>query len=144
MQCLVWDHEEHSHWPFFFFFTESTIARITYQDTLQEYDLPQLSEGRIYPQDGAPSHFANDVLTFLVDHFTAGWIWKESKFVACLPPPLPRSPDFFMWGFVKDQVMLYLIQHNLLVSLHNLEDLCNGICAAVSSMTPQMLFQHVV
>ena len=48
-----------------------TIAANTYLDMLLLYAVPQLPDGTIYQQDGAPPYFANIVRTFLDEQLRA-------------------------------------------------------------------------
>lgn len=84
----------------------------------------------IFQQDGAPPHNARIVMDFLQDHFT-GLIANNSE------TPWPaRSPDltpcdFFLWGFIKDNVYAERV--------HSLEELKNRVRRAIALITPQML-----
>jgi len=75
--------------------------------------MPQLVDeevqGYIYQQDGAPSHWHKEVREYLNKHLTGRWVGRaaatDNNF--CTWPP--RSPDltvcdFFLWGFVKDNI----------------------------------------
>ncbi|KAJ4429534.1 hypothetical protein ANN_21703 [Periplaneta americana] len=88
-----------------YFFAEKTVTANTYLDMLQLYAVPQLPDGVIFQQDGAPPHFANMVRTFLDEQFPARWIGRGSPYITwpARSPDL-TPPDFFLWGFVKDQV----------------------------------------
>ncbi|KAJ4440170.1 hypothetical protein ANN_08308 [Periplaneta americana] len=83
-------------------------------------------------QDGAPPHFANMVRTFLDEQFPARWIGRGSPYITwpARSPDL-TPPDFFLWGFVKDQVYR--------TPVRDLADLQERIYAAVNNVTPQML-----
>ncbi|KAJ4442648.1 hypothetical protein ANN_04237 [Periplaneta americana] len=85
--------------------SENPITANTYLDMLQLYAVPQLPDGAIFQQDGAPPHFANMVRTFLDEQFPARWIGRGSPYITwpARSPDL-TPPDFFLWGFVKDQV----------------------------------------
>ena len=88
-----------------FFFAEPTVTARTYLDMLELYVVPQHPAGTIYQQDGAPPHYALEVRKFLNYNFPGQWIGRGSETIAWPP----RSPDlttldFFLWGFVKDQV----------------------------------------
>ena len=93
---------------------------------LQLYAVPQFPDGTISQQDGAPPHFVNIVHTFLDKQFPARWIRRGSS--ARSPDLIP--PDFFLWGFVKDQVYG--------TPVRDLADLQERIYAAVNNVTPQM------
>ena len=74
-------------------------------DMLQLYAVPHLPDGTIYQQDGAPPHFVNIICTFLDEQFPSRWIGRGSPYVTwpARSPDL-TPPDFFLSGFVKDQV----------------------------------------
>ncbi|KAJ4442309.1 hypothetical protein ANN_12177 [Periplaneta americana] len=115
-----------------YFFAEKTVTANTYLDMLQLYAVPQLPDGAIFQQDGAPPHFANMVRTFLDEQFPARWIGRGSPYITwpARSPDL-TPPDFFLWGFVKDQVYR--------TPVRDLADLQERIYAAVNNVTPQML-----
>ncbi|KAJ4447016.1 hypothetical protein ANN_09004 [Periplaneta americana] len=112
--------------------SENPITANTYLDMLQLYAVPQLPDGAIFQQDGAPPHFANMVRTFLDEQFPARWIGRGSPYITwpARSPDL-TPPDFFLWGFVKDQVYR--------TPVRDLADLQERIYAAVNNVTPQML-----
>ncbi|KAJ4432019.1 hypothetical protein ANN_20633 [Periplaneta americana] len=112
--------------------TFHTVTANTYLDMLQLYAVPQLPDGAIFQQDGAPPHFANMVRTFLDEQFPARWIGRGSPYITwpARSPDL-TPPDFFLWGFVKDQVYR--------TPVRDLADLQERIYAAVNNVTPQML-----
>ena len=79
--------------------------RDMYLDMLQLYAVSQPPDGTIYQQDVVPPHFSNIVRTFLDEQSPARWIGRESPYITwpARSPDL-TLPDFFLWGFVKDQV----------------------------------------
>ncbi|KAJ4437089.1 hypothetical protein ANN_17224 [Periplaneta americana] len=89
----------------------ATVAGNSYLDMLQLW-LPQLEqdiEGLIFQQDGAPPHYHLDVRNELNKRLPRRWIGRAGREdLECLHWPL-RSPDltpcdFFLWGFIKQQV----------------------------------------
>ena len=111
-----------------YFFAEKTVTG----NTLQLYAVPQLPDRAIFQQDGAPPHFANIIRTFLNEQFPARWIGRGSPYITWpVRSPDLTPPDFFLWGFVKDQVYT--------TPVHDLADLQERIHAAVNNVTPQML-----
>ena len=110
---------------------------IVYLDMLQEFLIPQLDEddqeGRIhFQQDGAPPHYLGEVREYLNTRFPGRWIGRAAPIA--WPP---RSPDltpldFFLWGFVKDQVFVPPLPANVV-------ELRTRITAAVAKVTPEML-----
>ena len=79
---------------------------------LTEWLLPQMNEDSadfILQMDGAPPHFHRHVSEILNQHLLQRWIGCVSDDDQMLLAWPPRSPDaapcdFFLWGYVKDQV----------------------------------------
>ena len=94
---------------------DRNIDRHTYLELLRDY-LPGLLENvnlatrqRMWlQQDGAPPHFALIVREFLNSNFNERWIGRVGPFE--WPPCLPdlNSPDFFLWGYIKNVVKTVL------------------------------------
>ena len=86
-------------------------------------------EGRIlFQQDGAPPHYLGEVREYLNTRFPGRWIGRAAPIA--WPP---RSPDltpmdYFLWGFVKDQVFVPPL-------LANVVELRTRITAAVAKVT---------
>ncbi|KAJ4430987.1 hypothetical protein ANN_19580, partial [Periplaneta americana] len=97
----------HATWPVLCHYAEElnmraplqTVTANTYLDMLQLYAVPQLPDGAIFQQDGAPPHFANMVRTFLDEQFPARWIGRGSPYITwpARSPDL-TPPDFFPVG----------------------------------------------
>ena len=88
-------------------------VRINYRRNLQNWLMPQLADeelqGYNYQQDGAPPHWHKEVRLYLNAHLLGRWVGDvaDTDNTFCTWPP--RSPDltvcdFFLWGFVKDNV----------------------------------------
>ena len=94
-----------------YFFDDVTVKGSDYQNMLENWLFPKLptDERFIFQQDGAPPHWALKTREFLNDRLPHRWIGRSStKDLSLLPWP-PRSPDltpldFFLWGFIKDEV----------------------------------------
>jgi hypothetical protein len=91
--------------PFFF---EGRVTGDSYLEMLQEKMMPIISEwdefsNLTFQQDGAPPHYALSVREFLNNEFS-NWIGRRGKIE--WPPRSPdlTPPDFFLWGYLKDQV----------------------------------------
>ncbi|KFM59228.1 hypothetical protein X975_23270, partial [Stegodyphus mimosarum] len=117
-----------------FFFTEKTVSSVVYLDVLENFVFPQLEELQPHvflQQDGAPPHWDTIVRSSWKDHFTGRWIGRGGP----IPWP-PRSPDitpldFFLWGFVKDNVYRRRVS--------NMDDLKVRITTAIASVDADML-----
>ena len=96
---------------------------------LQLYAVPQLPDGTIYQQDGAPPHFASIVRIFLDNSLQDGL--EEDNITWPARTPDLTSPDFFLWEFVKDQVYR--------TTVRDLAGLQERIYAALNNVTPQIL-----
>jgi len=88
-----------------FFFTEETVNGMTYLDMLQ--DIPTF----IFQQDGSPTHLHCEVRQYLNTVLPGCWIGRVSGNDQPLMLRPPRSPDikpcdFFLWGYVKDEVFV--------------------------------------
>ncbi|GFU81665.1 DUF4817 domain-containing protein [Trichonephila clavipes] len=123
--------------------TEAVIAH-RYLTLLRETVVPCLIQrGQIsnvtFMQDGATSHTANPVKTFLIQTFTRTFPRIVSR--RCRYPWPPRSPDltpadFWLWGYLKSRVYL-----SGPLSLLELKDV---IRREVSSIHPDMLHSAVL
>lgn len=86
-----------------FFFDYGSINGARYLELLQDpvwhaiADRPDRHD--VFLQDGAPPYYALPVRTFLDEHFKGRWIDRRGP----IEWP-PMSPDFSLWGFMKDQV----------------------------------------
>ena len=96
-----------------FFFAEDTVTGRVYLNMLENWLMPQLADeevqGYIYQQDGTPPHWHKEVRAYLNEHLPVRWVGRATATdnTFCTWPP--RSPDltvrdFFLWGFVKDNV----------------------------------------
>ena len=105
----------------------------TYPGTcLQFFSVSQFSDETIYQQDGAPPHFSSTVCTYLNKQIPARWIGRGSLYVTCSArSPDLTPPNFFLWGFVKDQIYK--------TPVHDLSDLEERIYATVINITSHML-----
>lgn len=85
----------------------------------------------VFQHDGAPAHFARSVRAHLDSRFPGGWIGRAG------PVPWPaRSPDitpldFFLWGFVKNQVYF--------TDCHTVEDMEQRVRSVFATITPTMV-----
>ncbi|GFX86893.1 DUF4817 domain-containing protein [Trichonephila clavipes] len=145
---ILWRDEAHFslHGPFFFE-TQCpvngwiTVIAHRYLTLLRETVVPCLIQrGQIsnvtFMQDGATSHTANPVKTFLIQTF------GEDRIVSrrCRYPWPPRSPDltpadFWLWGYLKSRVYLS--------GPSSLPELKDAIRREVSSIHPDMLHSAV-
>lgn len=104
-----------------FFFCEKSVTGHVYLDMLENFLMPQLetdSVDFIYQQDGAPPHFHLDVRDFLNTRLKNRWIGRggddDEKFLSWPPRSPDLTPcDFFVWGYVKDEVFTPPLPTNL-------------------------------
>ena len=91
------------------FFIRDTMDAARYLAMLEEDVWPVLSRWRnvdrlVFMQDGAPAHYSRVVRNWLDRHFHQRWLGRAG------PNEWPaRSPDltpcdFFLWGYVKEEV----------------------------------------
>ena len=79
-----------------YFFAHKVVTANMYRDMLQLYAVPQLPDGTIYQQDGAPPHFANIIHTFLEEQFPVRYIGRGSLYITWLAKsPDLTLPDYF-------------------------------------------------
>lgn len=117
-----------------FFFAEATITSAVYLDMLQQYAVPQLLQYHpdvMFQQDSAPLHWGLEVRAYLDMTFPGRWIGRDGPTV--WPP---RSPDitpldFFLWGYVKDEVYRTRVP--------DIQTLRQRITTVVESIPPVML-----
>ena len=89
-----------------YFFEDLTINQDSYLEMLNTFAFPILRTipDLVFQQDGSPVHWGLRVRETLNRTFQHRWIGRSG------PIPWPaRSPDvtpldFFLWGYVKDQV----------------------------------------
>jgi hypothetical protein len=84
-----------------FFFEEKAVNGIIYRDMLELWLIPQLLEDKpnVFQHDGAPPRIHNEVTIFL-NCLSGGSDEGGSTFW----PPQSPDLDFFLWGFVIDEV----------------------------------------
>lgn len=86
-----------------------TVTGARYREMLEQFFVPELQRlnlplNRIwFQQDGAPAHTAAHVLGYLAEVFPGHVISKNAAVV--WPPRSPdlAPPDFFLWGWLKNQ-----------------------------------------
>lgn len=105
---------------------------------LQDWLFPRLHEDNfIFQQDGAPPHWSRQVREYLNETLPNRQISRQGAGDLALLSWPPRSPDltpcdFFLWGFVKDNVYVPPLPHNL-------EELKNRIRTAITPVSMDML-----
>jgi hypothetical protein len=117
-----------------FFFAEKTVTANVYLDMLEQFVISQLREqlpNIMLQQDGAPPHWSLLVRKCLDRHFPGRWIGRDEPIAWPLWSPDITPLDFFMWGYVKD-----IIYANPVLDL---QDLCDRITNAISTVTSDML-----
>ena len=110
-------------------------------DMLENWLMPQLADeevqGYIYQQDGAPPHSHKEVREYLNEHLPGRWVGRaaDTDNTFCTwPPRLPDLTvcDFFLWGFVKDNVYIPPLPKTL-------PELQERINTAIGNITQDML-----
>ena len=89
-----------------YFFQEKTVNQESYLKLLTEFAFPKLSRvpNLIFQQDGAPPHWGLQMRRALDRHFPDRWIGRGGPIAWPARSPDITPLDFFMWGFVKDNV----------------------------------------
>jgi hypothetical protein len=95
-----------------FFFAEQTVTGMTYVVMLQNIQM------FVFQQDGSPTHLYCEVRQYLNTVLPGHWIGRVSGNDQQWMLWPPRSPDitpcdFFLWGYVKDQVFITLLPRDL-------------------------------
>lgn len=89
-----------------YFFDEGTVNGERYLRMLENYLWPAVSDRQdiFFQQDGAQPHYALIVRAFLDDKFPDRWVGRRGP--VDWPPRSPdlTPPDFWLWGFLKEQV----------------------------------------
>ena len=114
--------------------SDEMVRGTTYLDMLEQFFFPQIEQLQpniLFQQDGAPSHWFNEVRATLDNIFRGRWIGRGGPIA--WPP---RSPDltpldFFLWGYVKDKVYA--------TPVRDLRDLRERIIEAIESISEDML-----
>ena len=119
-----------------YFFEENgqtvTVTGDRYLNMLRNFFYPELRRRRIpfrsvwFQQDGAPPHITRPVMTELRQKFPNKLISRNSDFR--WPPRSPdlTAPDFFLWGYCKQEV--YKLKPT------NLEELKQSIQAVIAGI----------
>jgi hypothetical protein len=100
---------------------KKTVNGIIYRDMLELWLIPQLLQDKpnvVFQLDGVPPHHHNEVKIFLYRQLPERWSGRGGS-----TSWTPRSPyltplEFFLWGFVKDEVYVPPMP----ITLNNLKD----------------------
>lgn len=106
---------------------------------LLEQDLPvlleelnlQLRQTMWFQQDGCPAHFSRAARTVLDGQFPGRWIGRGGPVNWPARSPDLTSPDFFLWGHLKEQVY-----RDVPTTRDNMVQRIRDACRAI---TPEML-----
>ncbi|KFM71471.1 hypothetical protein X975_17910, partial [Stegodyphus mimosarum] len=117
-----------------FFFTEKTVSSVVYLRHVGKFRISTTrrdSSTCVFATKWCTPHWNTIVRSSLNDHFTGRWIGRGG------PTPWPaRSPDitpldFFLWGFVKDNVYRRRVS--------NMDDLKARMTTEIASVDADML-----
>ena len=99
-----------------------------YLDMLQNYAIPQIPQGYVFQQDGAPLHFALHIRDHLNECFPQQWIGQSGPTAW---PPRFNPTRLLFWGIHK--------RHCVQDCSGRFGDLHRRIVAACATVTPEML-----
>ena len=89
-----------------YFFNNGTVSSERYLKMLETYLWPAVCDRQdiFFQQDGAQPHYALIVRAFLDEKFRDRWNGRRGP--VDWPPRSPhlKPPDFWLWGFLKEQV----------------------------------------
>jgi hypothetical protein len=124
-----------------FLLRKKTLNGIIYCDMLELWLMPQLLQDKphVFQHDRAPTHSHYEMTTFLNRQLPKRWIGRRGP--TFWPP---RRPDltlleFFLWGFVKDEVYL----PSMLINLNNLKDRIRTAIAKIDQPLLQNVWHEV-
>ncbi|GBN19854.1 hypothetical protein AVEN_114561-1 [Araneus ventricosus] len=89
------------------------------------------AEGVIFQQNGAPPHYGNIDREFLNTRFPQRWIGRDAVMAWPLRSPDITPLDFYLWGYVKQQVYSERI--------NDINHLKQKITVVIYSVTPDVL-----
>jgi hypothetical protein len=120
----------------FFLFFEQTVTGEVYRNFIHEF-VATFSEEEVFSawfqQDNAPAHTANATLKYL-EEFFGERIISKGMWPARSPDLSP--PDYFLWGYLKEQVYSN--------GPKNLAELRTNIANAITNISPIMLQKSLV
>lgn len=98
--------------PYFFWEQNQTVTvnKERYIRMMRRFFIPKLQrlpvdqEHQWFQQDGATPHTANVTMQFLNETFPGRLLSRKSDFPWPAHSPDLTCPDFFLWGYLKDQV----------------------------------------
>jgi hypothetical protein len=94
-------------------------------------DVPLAVRQRLWFQhDGAPAHYGEDIWQWLNETYPGRWIGRGGPIAWPFRSPDPTPVDFFLWGYVKEQVYA--------VPARAIEDLVARLQAAVTTVDANM------
>ena len=97
----------------------------------------------LFQQDGAPAHYALIVRAWLDQHFENKWIGRSGGH--CDWPvrsPDLTPPDFFMWGYLKNNVYqekFFNCQPLSTAIVNAFREIPSSLCAKVCESVPNRL-----
>ena len=90
-----------------YYLDNETVRGADYYELLNTYlrsSRPSFPRNYLFQQDGAPPHTINVVRPLLDSLLPDPWIGKHGPYNWSARSPDLSPPDFFLWGFVNDEV----------------------------------------
>jgi len=124
-----------------YFFENESVTGETYKRMLRYFFFPKLRdypENVIFQQDGAPPHFALPVRQYLDTKVPNRWIGRAGPISWPARSPDLTPCDFFLWGFVKDQVF-----QDLPSSIPQLKTKIRQAIASITQDTLEKVYENL-
>ena len=100
--------------------------------------LQDCTESPIFQQDGAPPHYFRKVVSYLNRKYPGKWIGRGGPIKWPSRSPDLTPCDFFLWGYIKDQVYKTPVQ-----DIVQLKRRITRACNSISQETLQKVFRNL-
>jgi hypothetical protein len=102
--------------------------------------------GAYFQQDGAKSHISRETSSHLIAYFKDRLISKSNRYLSTMiewPPRSPdlSSPDFFLWGYLKDRVYASNPQNLGELKLNISNEICNISTETLIKVSDNMVYR---